>query len=720
MLYSMNITSEDAQFFSFMDVASKAQQVVLPITAQYTGGFEVKTTLLDGAYALAKHFDSTHIIVGLESIPLLANNYVYYVGQPLALIMADTAWQADLYRQNLTIEYKGKQRLQVDTEDEKTSSREWIDEEIFVQRNVEKGFHIDDVFDIADTIVEKRYCIQRNTLLSDESLGAYACYEEDKIIVYVVTAWSHRLKNMLLNFFHLETDQIEIRLCKEVESQDYCGIHVHLSACYVVWALLKTGKSSRLLVRGKRPFFSSNLSGDLDLDFQLALGTDSEILGIRCRGLFYAGAFAIALDEAVDRMIWALGLRYHKVAMTVKLEARRTNQEPALPDITFGVSSVNYILEHAVSSVKQYGSHRSVKDWSTLLYRRGDIDVFNHEWKHDASYLALIRRLYADSHYARKYDAYQQESVMRSRLDHELRLQPYRGIGMALGELPSGFLRHHYASVQVEVVLLSAHRVEIRTNMSSIEGRIHKPWKKLVAHMLGMQEDQVVLSKINFNDREEILDVNGEAFSLGTNVYTVMSLLQEACEDIQKRRFREHLPIRSMAKDKRYRKWKEQYFEGDLSDRVSRIALSSEVEIDVSTFSVYTRALYIVVDIGRVLQPQAVRSQIEREIQETLLMLHQLKIDQFGGEYAGFKGTFYYDSLSPALVHITFLERRHYSNLIKSRGVSGLIKTVLPIAYTHAVEQALQSSIDYCSVQNEALYLQNQWTKMLKTMHINE
>lgn len=700
-----------------MQIAHTAQQVVLPMTAHYAGNFSIQSTLSGDEYLLAKDFmtGDSCIQLGMEKIPLLAQQRADYEGQPIALILAPTIWQANIHRQSLHVTYEGKPRFKFDMIKSQNAPHESSRGEIVVQRKVNRGFNLDYIFDSAYETQKKKYHIEGTVLNLEDSLGAFCCYEESKIIVYLISPWPQRVKESLVKVFDLQPNSIEVRSCKGAVPQDLFGVHAHLAACYVVGALLKTGKSSRLILSGRRPFFSSNIGGNLHIEIAAARNKEGALLALRCHAVFHAGAFAIALDEVIDRMVWAFGVRYRKIALGIDIEARRTQEEPALPESTFGVAGVNYVLELFLSTFYASERHRSIKEWTSVLYGKGDIDVFNHEWKHDTSYIAIIKKLHAISDYTRKYDAYQQESILRKNGKMRHPLEPYRGIAMALGEIPSGFLRHHYAYAWIEMVLVSSTRLIVKTNAFSLNESIHKIWSQFVSKQLRIEQCYIEFYtasgaplEISPNSQRELGSM------LGSNVHQVMMLLEDACSELQKRRFREHLPISVVMQDRRYRRWKEHQFEGAILDRTSRIGIVSEVEVDTHTLNVYTRSLYVVADAGRILLSSAAMNQVYLDIEKTLHVLSHLHArtrEERDYPDVNIARTV----LMPERIDIDFLEKRQRPGS-KSRALSGLVQTVLPVAHIQAVNQALGSHISYMSLQNEAIYLQHQWLGILDTI----
>ncbi|NIZ46710.1 molybdopterin-dependent oxidoreductase [Entomospira nematocerorum] len=697
-----------------MRIAHTAQQVVLPISAHYAGNFTVTTTLAKDEYLLAKDFmaGESNIQLGMEKIPLLAQKKTDYAGQPIALVLAPTIWQANVNRQSLQVTYEGKPRFKLDMIHAGKSTDESLVGEVVVQRKVTRGFDLDYIFDSAHETYKKKYHIEGTILNLEDSLGAFACYELDKIVVYIISPWPQRVKESLQKVFNLQSNSIEIRSCKGSVPQDLFGVHAHLAACYVVGALLRTGKSSRLVLSGKRPFFSSNIGGNLHVEIAAARNKEGALLALRCHAVFHAGAFAIALDEVIDRMVWAFGVRYRKIALGINIEARRTQEEPALPESTFGVAGVNYVLELFLSTFYGADRHRSIKEWASIVYGKGDIDAFNHEWKHDTSYIAIIKKLYNISDYTRKYDAYQQEALLRKNKHLRYRLEPYRGIAMALGEIPSGFLRHHYSHLWVEMVLVSSVKLIVKTNAFSLNRNTNKIWHEFVSKQLRIEEQYIDFYTGSEVNLEAIVASQSEAGSmLGSNVHSMMMLLEDTCSELQKKRFREHLPISVMMQDKKYRRWKEHQFEGDLLDRISRIGVVSEVEVDIHTLNVYTRSLHIVADVGRVLAPSTALNQMYLDIEKTLHVLSHLHAKtREERDYPDVNVA--RTVLMPERIKVDFLEKRQRQGS-KSRALSGLIQTVLPVAHIKAVNQALSSHISYMSLRNESIYLQHQWQDVL-------
>jgi CO/xanthine dehydrogenase Mo-binding subunit len=187
-----NSTNQDRTTYTMPSILD-AQQVVLPVRAAYVGDFTIDTTLDASQYLLIEHlpFAAFEVGIGIERLPLLARTKASYIGEPLALILAPSIWQAHLNRQELQVNYKGRPKFNLDTADSKSLDKKDVTtvHEVLVARKLKRGFDVEAMFAVADKTFSQKYNIESTILELDENFGAYACYDADKVVVYVASTW---------------------------------------------------------------------------------------------------------------------------------------------------------------------------------------------------------------------------------------------------------------------------------------------------------------------------------------------------------------------------------------------------------------------------------------------------------------------------------------------------------------------------------------------------
>ncbi|MCQ2592652.1 MAG: xanthine dehydrogenase family protein molybdopterin-binding subunit [Treponema sp.] len=283
------------------------------------------------------------------------------------------------------------------------------------------------------------------------------------------------------------------------------------------------------------------------------------------------------------------------------------------------------------------------------------------------------------SDFNRKYASFHMDAIDRlQKNNNPFFALPLRGIGVATGFNVSEF---HGLSVfnfnpKVEVTLSSKDKVIIHTIKPS--EIVQDIWKNTASEILQIKKENIIIdSEFNIN---ELPDFPEDSFS---TIGTVNELIKKCCNDIQKKRFHQPLPITSKKgiSPASRRNWNKESFSGIPFSNQSFATCVVEVELDTYSYSEKIKGIWIVVDCGELFDENAARKTILLEIQQELEMLvtgRKIPCDS---------------------VKIQFLQSKN-----KSGQIEALVHNTLPAAFTSALSLALATQLTKLPCTEKRLY----------------
>ena len=351
---------------------------------------------------------------------------------------------------------------------------------------------------------------------------------------------------------------------------------------FVLYHLARaTGRPVRAVTRYADELQATNTRHAARITLRTGVDHDGRIVAHTSRVVFDGGAYAAGKPVPTlmpgDAMLTLAG--YHVPAARVEAMAVYTNQVPAgharapgQPQNAFAAESHMDLIAHDLGIDPLELRERNV-------LRSGDVDITGQPW-HGTDGRELLARLRASSGYG--------ERVARIRSDGAAR----RGIGVALGVRHVGRGR---ASMALRIV---DGRVELRTGVSDQGGGAHTLFQRIVASELGLPLEAV---RVVRGSTDAVPDDPGVGGSRVTPVQGSAALAAA-------RALKEHLDGHSLEDLEGLEVKGEAAQETHES---SMYAYALEAEIDPATFAPKITQATLVADVGTVINPIALRGQLE-------------------------------------------------------------------------------------------------------------
>ena len=255
---------------------------------------------------------------------------------------------------------------------------------------------------------------------------------------------------------------------------------------------------------------------------------------------------------------------------------------------------------------------------------------------------------------------------------------PLRGIGISTAYIPSGYFGQTSFpnDAKVEVTLSADEKLVIHTIKPSEV--IQDIWKTSAAEILQIQKQNIQINS-DF-PYDQIPEAPEDSYS---SISIINELVRKCCNDIQKKRFHQPLPLTAKRAGPvtSKSKWNKDEFKGTPFYTTSFITTVVEVELDTYTYNEKIKGIWVTLDCGELFDEAAARRTILLEIQQELTMLVKGK------------------TVPCDAININFIQSNN-----RSGQVGGLIHNSLPAAFSSALSLALTTQLTEIPCTEDLLF----------------
>lgn len=288
-------------------------------------------------------------------IGLLADDAVRYVGDPVAVVVAETPALAEDAAELVSVEYD--QLAGVPDVDVALASDavlvypDW-GENIIAQLTVESG-EVDSVFEDARVVVSERFTLGRSAAMPLEPRAAIARYDpdEDELTLESSTQSPHHVRHDLAAC--LDRPERSIRVVA-VDIGGSFGAKDHACAGEAIICLLamRLRVPVRWVEQRSEHLASSGHSREQTYDIELAADDEGRILGVRGRLLFDAGAYPTV--HGMGTAIYSTSVLpsvYRFSDYRIEAIAVVTNKAPSGAYRGYGAPEAAFVIESLIDEV---------------------------------------------------------------------------------------------------------------------------------------------------------------------------------------------------------------------------------------------------------------------------------------------------------------------------------------------------------------------------------
>lgn len=415
--------------------------------------------------------------------PALQTERVLYVGEPVAIVIAETYDIAKQAAERIDVEYDERQAvISIDQAMATEAEQIWpgtVENAAFVI-DVGDRDQTDTAFKAAHHVTELSLFNNRITANSIETRGAIGQYAaaNGSFTLHSSTQRPHTVRSDMAAVFGVAESKIRV-ISEDVGGGFGMKGAIYAEEILVLWAAKKTGRPVKWRCERTEAFVSDFHGRDQTVTAELALGEDGKILGLRVLSLFNQGAYmasagGVPVKDAANLLSGVYDIpAIHSIAKAVY-----SNTTPTHPYRGAGRPEAAYIIERLID---QAAGEMNIDP--VTLRRRNFIKPADMPYQ-----TALFC----------KYDCGDFETIMDQALD----LADWDGFdGRKRASAKHGLLRGRGLSVSLESAAEFNEQMEIRFDPSGSatiisgthsHGQGHETaYAQLVADWLGIPFDKI-------------------------------------------------------------------------------------------------------------------------------------------------------------------------------------------------------------------------------------
>jgi carbon-monoxide dehydrogenase large subunit len=292
--------------------------------------------------------------------PALVIDRARYVGDPIAMVVAETLDQAKDAAELVEVDYTPLPAVTLVWEAaEPGAPRVWDENPDNISHTHERGDRkaTDEAFSRASRIVRRRYVITRVHAQYMEPRGSIGTYDsgEDRYTLYADVNYPHRVRNMLADkVFQVPESKMRV-VCHDVGGGFGAKGWQYVDHRLTLWAARKLGRPVKWRCERSELVLADEHGRDNVGDIELALDADGRFLGLRLHMLASIGAY-IASDRQLLTPFGQIGTVtgvYDIPAAHVSIDAVLSNTNPTAPYRGAGRPEAAYLIERIIEAAAQ-------------------------------------------------------------------------------------------------------------------------------------------------------------------------------------------------------------------------------------------------------------------------------------------------------------------------------------------------------------------------------
>ena len=509
-----------------------------------------------------------------------------------------------------------------------------------------------------------------------ETEGAYAYTEGDKIHVYVPTRWTSFTQKSVASVLGISEEAVYIHKTKSSGIYPTGLVRTTQLAVQVAAAAWLTKNPVKLALSQVEQEEIMVPGVTAEFTYRTALNKDGRLKALKILidiDVGYSNPFA---QEITDRMAIASANYYKPENLYIHVNTHTSKNPPTSISLQVVESQAFFAIENEIQKISNLST--IFPDELRL------INSVSHQEKYPfniptGDIQAVISSALKKSDFNRKYASFHMEAIDRAEKDSKpFFALPLRGIGVATAYIPSGYFGQTSFSndSKLEITLHPEEKLEIHTIKPS--DVIQDIWKTTAAEIVEIPKQNVQINSTFPYD--QLPERPEDSYS---SISIMNELVKKCCNDIHKKHYYQPVPITSKrsctigAKNK----WDQKNFCGTPFYTTSFITTVVEVELDTYTYSEKIKGIWVTLDCGELYDEAAALRTVRLEIQQELTMLVKGK------------------TVPCDAMHINFVNSGN-----KSGQIGGLIHNSLPAAFSSALSLALTTQLTELPCTEEQLF----------------
>ncbi len=508
-----------------------------------------------------------------------------------------------------------------------------------------------------------------------ETEGAFAYTEGEKIHVFVPTRWTGFTQKSVAQVLNISEECVFIHKTKSAGIYPSGLARTTQLAVQVALAAWLSKKPVKLVLS---QFEQENymVPGVLtEITYRSALNEEGRLTALKILIDIDIGSSNPFAQEITDRIAIAAASYYKPENLYIHAQAHTSKNPPTSISMQIIESQAFFAIENEIQKLSNLSKifPDELRLMNTVSKKTFPFNITTGDIQ------SVIQQALKNSDFNRKYASFHMEAIDRAEKDSKpFFALPLRGIGLATAYIPSGYYGQTSFSndSKLEVTLNTDEKLEIHAIKPSEV--IQDIWKKSASEIMQIPKQNILInSDFPFDQIPEQPEDSYCSISI------MNELVKKCCNDIQKKRFHQPLPItskRSAAMTTKA-KWDKEKFSGTPFYTTSFITTVVEVELDTYTYNEKIKGIWVTVDCGELFDEAAALRTIKLEIQQELTMLVKGK------------------TVPCDAININFIKSTN-----RSGQVGGLIHNTLPAAFSSALSLALTTQLTEIPCTEELLF----------------
>jgi len=605
-------------------------------------------------------------------LPIFADEQVRYRGEPLGLIVGPDPVICDELAEavELTYEEQEPQFIWESFASSQIAYRKTFvygdpDEAFKKAARVEKGIYHNGVFD-------HHY---------SEPMGALATWEYDKMVVYCASQWPSHVRDAVATVLRVPAADVAIKTTEIGTALDGRLWLPSQVACQAALAARLCRKPIKILFTRKEDYLYTSKQARSSVTIKSATDSNGRFLALDIVMILNIGAYNPMAEELVNQAMAAITGFYSCPSIRIEAYAVKTNVVPLGALGSIGSSHAFFAIEAHINHLAKVLPKTPAEIKSANILLKGHSNFGAEPLEAEIPFRRITEKLEELSDYKRKYASYE---LVKKR-DPGCREGVVRGIAITLGYQSdrSFFQIPAMNSYAVEVTLDRTLNLTINTHGAAGSPSVRAMWKTTASRFLSMDEKDIRLLPPVCNNQNQC-----GPMTLSRGATVVNQLIERACRALQKRRFRESLPIVARAQTRLPPRvtWEQNSLVGQPFAGASWCGTAIEIQVDRLTGEAQPLCVWMVIDAGRIVMPDRALSSLRASI---LNALNLCIGEEFSPEKVSEESYLYQRVISPNLYPTMEIEFLGSDRATRSKGLGELPFATIPPAFYSALTQAI-------------------------------
>ena len=507
-----------------------------------------------------------------------------------------------------------------------------------------------------------------------ETEGAFAYTEGEKIHVFAPTRWASFTQKAVAAA--LDIDEKFVFIHKTKSAGIYPSGLARTTQLAVQIALASwLSKRPVKLVLSQSEQENFMVPGVVtEITYRSALNKDGRLKALKILIDIDIGCSNPFAQEITDRIAIAAASYYKPENLYISAKAHTSKNPPTSISMQIIESQAFFAIENEIQKISNLSMifPDELRLLNTESRRTFPFDIPTGDVQ------TVIQTALHESDFNRKYASFHMDAIDRAEKDSKpFFALPLRGIGVATAYIPSGYngQTSFNNDAKVDVTLNADEKLVIHAIKPSEV--IQDIWKTTASEILQISKQNIQInSEFPYDEMPEAPEDSYASISI------LNELVKKCCNDIQKKRFHQPLPITAKRGGTITKsKWDKEKFSGTPFYTTSFITTVVEVELDTYTYNEKIKGIWVTVDCGELFDESAAQRAIRLEIQQELTMLVKGK------------------TVPCDAINISFIQSNN-----RSGQVGGLIHNSLPAAFSSALSLALTTQLTEIPCTEDLLF----------------